>query len=149
MNEFCDLKMIGRGLILLIGMTIFGVVAAEQQMNHLTERKNFVQSFNIVYSSDGAYLAYLFGDPYRVDESYQVGALSNSERAVYLTLGSKVMMIPFIYCFSVQSYFDELYQVSRGIRPKLYEVKGQLNHSSQTLQTFLQNFGRQRRYPLQ
>ncbi|MBU2701485.1 hypothetical protein Ga0466249_002601 [Sporomusaceae bacterium BoRhaA] len=149
MDEFCDLKMIGRGLFLLIVMTVFGVMAAEQQMNHLTERTNFVQSFNVVYSQDGTYLAYLFGDSYRIEECYQVGALSNSERAVYLTLGSKVMMIPFIYSFSAQSYFDELYQVSHGLRPKFYEMKGQLKHSSQTLQTFWQNFGRQRRYPLQ
>ncbi len=143
MKVFCDLKVFRRGLILFTVMTVLGVMAAEQQINHLTGRQNFVQSFNLVHSQDGQYLAYLFGEPYHVEESYAVGALSNSDKAVYLTLGTKVFIIPFIYSFQVQPSFDELYQISQAVSPALYKVTHQIDIRCQTVWAAFKQLSRQ------
>jgi hypothetical protein len=143
MNVLCDWKMICRGLVLLSIMTVFGVMAAEQQMNHLTEHETFVQSFNVVRGSDGIYLAYLLGDSYHLSGSYTVGAISNSDKAVYLAIGPKTYIVPYIYSFPAQEYFDELDQLSHSLKPTLYEVKHGLDQSCQKVRTAVKQFGRQ------
>jgi hypothetical protein len=137
MKVSSDLKMICRGLVLLSIMTVCGVMAAEQQINHLTERQKIVQSFNVVRGEDGAYLAYLFGDPYRMAKSYTVGAISNSDKAVYLSIGPQVYIIPYIYSFSVQGYFDELYRLSYSLKSGVYTVKYWISQSRLNFMTTL------------
>jgi hypothetical protein len=145
MKALCDWKMIGRGLALLSVMTVLGVMAAEQQINQLTERQTFVQSFNVVRKSDGTYLTYLLGDSYRVARSYNVGVISNSDKAVYLGVGSTVYIVPYIYSFPVQEYFDELYQLSYSWKPNLYKVKRWLDRSRQSVMAAVKQFDRQLR----
>lgn len=143
MNALRDWKMIRQGLALLSVMTVLGVMAAEQQINQLTERQTFVQSFNVVRGSDGTYLTYLFGDSYRVAGSYTVGAISNSDKAVYLGIGPKVYIVPYIYYFPMQEYFDDLYQLSYSWKPRSYEVKQWIDQSRQNVMAAVKQFGRQ------
>ena len=143
MNVLCDWKMIYRGLALLSMMTVFGVMAAEQQINHLTEHQTFVQSFNVVRGSDGNYLAYLLGDPYHLSGSYTLGTISNNDKALFLAIGPKVYSVPYIYSFPAQEYLDELDQLSHSLKPTLYEVKHWLDQSCQSVRTAVKQFGRQ------
>lgn len=143
MNVLCDWKMIRQGLALLSVMTVLGVMAAEQQINQLTEHQTLVESFNVVRDQDGTYLTYLLGNSYRVAGSYTVGAISNSDKAVYLGIGSKIYIVPYIYSFPAQEYFDDLYQLSYSLKPKFYESKQWLDQSRQSVMAAVKQFGRQ------
>ncbi|HMM20182.1 MAG TPA: hypothetical protein PKA10_05530 [Selenomonadales bacterium] len=81
-------------IALLALFIVVGVAAAEYQLNHLTQRQEYVQAFNIRRDGAGFYSAHLLGQGIKVRGSYPVAAISSTDRALTLARGDARVTVP-------------------------------------------------------
>lgn len=81
-------------LALLAIFIIVGVVAAEYQLNHLTQRQEYVQAFNIRRDGAGFYSAYLLGQGIKLRGLYPVAAISSTDRTLTVVYENTRITVP-------------------------------------------------------
>lgn len=82
------------GVALLAAIIIFGVAAAEYQLNHLTKRQDCVEAFNIRRDPAGYYDFFLLGQSLRVKAVYPVAAIANTDRSLSVAAGDRRLTVP-------------------------------------------------------
>lgn len=98
-----DMFMLGRGFIALTVIVLLGVVTAENQLNDLTQRQNFVQVANIRRDEvAGVYSAYILGSGYQVKTIYPVAMISNTPHSITLESTGKRLTIPTVVFADLQ-----------------------------------------------
>jgi hypothetical protein len=68
--SWADNKRIAKGILFLSIFILFGVIAAELQINQLTEYHDFVQAFNVRYNAERNYSVYFLGYQYILHTPY-------------------------------------------------------------------------------
>ncbi|MEN6413306.1 MAG: hypothetical protein ABFC84_11205 [Veillonellales bacterium] len=89
-----ELINIARGLLVLLLIIIAGVVAAESQINSLTQRQDCVQVLNMKRDFPGGYTAYFFGQVYHIQAVYPVAKILNQDHDMIITAGNYQIVIP-------------------------------------------------------
>lgn len=98
-----DVFILGRGFVALMVIVLLGVAAAENQLNDLTQRQDFVQVANIRRDEvDGVYSAYLLGSSYHVRTIYPVASISNTPHSFTLEVAGTRLTVPTVLCFDLQ-----------------------------------------------
>ena len=92
--EKSDALIIGRGLLTLALIIVFGVAAAESQLLELTQQHDFVQVFNIQQPTAGVYRAYVFGKQLNFNSAVTAGAITSAGRDVIIGIGDRQLTIP-------------------------------------------------------
>lgn len=82
------------GLLVLLFIIIAGVVAAESQLNTLTQRQDCVQVLNMKRDLNGGYSAYFFGQIYHVQAVFPVAEIFNQDHDIIIQAGNYRIVIP-------------------------------------------------------
>lgn len=88
-----DARILGRGLVILLVVIVTGVAAAERQINNLTRRHDYVQSFNIRRDGEN-YTACVLGGSLSVPAVYPLAALSNTGRSLTVSAAGTAVTVP-------------------------------------------------------
>lgn len=91
--ERSDLLCLVRAMAVLMVLVVFGVAAAEHQVNSLTLRNEYVQSFNI-RRDQGIYSFYVLGAGEKVNALLPIGSLRTPPNELILKSGSVELAVP-------------------------------------------------------
>lgn len=89
-----DILMIGRGLLILVVVIALGLSVAEQQLNTLTQRQEYVRFFDINRNHEGVYTLQAFGSVYRISATYPVAEIKNRDTSVSIDTSLVSWTIP-------------------------------------------------------
>lgn len=89
-----DVLMIGRGLLILVVVIALGLSAAEQQLNTLTQRQEYVRILAANRNNEGVYTLEVLGTSYRVSAMYEVAEIRNQENSVNILTPFATWIIP-------------------------------------------------------
>lgn len=67
--SWADLKKIMKGIVILFIAIMLGVMAAEKQINNLTEYHDFVQACNFQGNLSHGYALYFLGESYKLPDT--------------------------------------------------------------------------------
>lgn len=87
-----DFTKIMKGLLVLTLIIVFGVVAAETQLNKLTHQHEFAQSFYLMRDHTGRYSSYLFGNGMSIRAVYPVAKIVNNKEFVLFIADKEVSL---------------------------------------------------------
>jgi len=77
-----DVLMIIRGLIILVVVIALGLSVAEQQLNTLTQRQEFVRIFDISRNREGVYTMEVLGSDCSISAVYAIAEIKNQDASV-------------------------------------------------------------------
>jgi hypothetical protein len=101
--------MIGRGLLILIAAITLGLSVAEQQLNTLTQRQEFVQILAMNRNNESVYTLEILGSSYRVSAVYEVAEIRNQDKSVSIYTPFATWIIPkylYIDCHEELAWLD-------------------------------------------
>ncbi|EIW17193.1 MULTISPECIES: hypothetical protein [Pelosinus] len=77
-----DVLMIIRGLMILVVVIALGLSVAEQQLNTLTQRQEFVRIFDISRNREGVYTMEVLGSDCSISAVYAIAEIKNQDASV-------------------------------------------------------------------
>ena len=77
-----DVLMIVRGLMILVVVIALGLSVAEQQLNTLTQRQEFVRIFDISRNHEGVYTMEVLGSGCSISAVYAIAEIKNQDASV-------------------------------------------------------------------
>lgn len=89
-----DVLMIGRGLLILVIVIALGLSAAEQQLNTLTQRQEFVRFLAMNRNNEGVYTLEVLGTSYTVSAVYEVAEIRNQDNSISILTPFAAWIIP-------------------------------------------------------
>lgn len=89
-----ELKLIIRGVLVLLTIVALGVGVAEHQLTALTQRPVQERFFYIGRNDDHIYSAYAFGYGLTFGSMYPIGTLSLTQRSVRVTIADYTITVP-------------------------------------------------------
>jgi hypothetical protein len=89
-----DVLMIARGLIILVVVIALGLSVAEQQLNTLTQRQEFVRIFDINRNREGVYTMEVLGSDCSISAVYAIAEIKNQDASVSIKAPLVTWTIP-------------------------------------------------------
>jgi hypothetical protein len=89
-----ETAVIFRGVAALMLAVVFGVTLAENQLNNLTHRHEYVQAINLKRDTTGAYSFYLLGSEYSIRAVYNVARISHDDEKIDIEAAGHKIIIP-------------------------------------------------------
>jgi len=118
-----DFLFIIRGLLILVVVVVLGVSVAQQQLNTLTQRQEYVQVFTVTSISRDRYSFYLLGTQYMIKSFYLIGEISTSEQKMIVTIPPYTMTIPMQIEFDCQEELALLELWIRTLVQKMDQIR--------------------------
>lgn len=129
-----DFAKLMKGLLVLILIVVFGVVAAETQLNKLTHQHEFAQSFYVMRDHTGRYSSYLFGNGISVRAVYPIAQIVNNKEFIVLIDGRQISLPTQVNVDSKE--IQELLELWRG------QFINEAIHTKEILQKYITEFCR-------
>lgn len=131
-----NMKVIGRGLLLLLTIIVVGVMAAETQLNNLTKRSDFVQFLNVRRTFD-SYCFYVFGSSYKLSAMKYLGGLSNTDTDITYQTDDKKFVIPTKMAIEADAVWQWAVLERQHVVSELQNQKKVMYYYSEKLRSYL------------
>lgn len=99
-----------RGVAALMIAVTLGVTLAENQLNNLTQRQEYVQAINLKRDTTGVYSFYLLGSEYSIRAVYNVARISHGDAEIGIEAAGHKITIPTVIDWN---YFEALSKLWR------------------------------------
>jgi len=109
--------------LILVVVVVLGVSVAQQQLNTLTQRQEYVQVFTVTSISRDRYSFYLLGTQYMIKSFYLIGEISTSEQKMIVTIPPYTMTIPMQIEFDCQEELALLELWIRTLVQKMDQIR--------------------------
>lgn len=129
-----DMRIIARGLFLLLVIVVIGIGVAEHQLTTLTQHPYQERFFYISRNQDHVYSAYAFGYGLTLGSIHSLGQISVTNRNITLLIGNHSISIPtkieingsrIWYWLDVwhRQFVDEAFATKKKLVEYWYQVK--------------------------
>lgn len=123
-----DMRILGRGIMVLVSIITIGVVTTERQLNDMTRRQEFVQAINVRRDeAAGLYGVYFLGNSRQIRAVYPVAGIANAGRSLTLTADGRTISLPTVVYFDLKpvAYWLNLWRIQ--FMAEAHKTKQQLN----------------------
>jgi hypothetical protein len=126
-----DMRLIGRGLLVLLIIILMGTVAVQKQLYHLTQSPEYARAIAMRQEADGSYRLLLLGRDYIVHSLYRIGSIATGEKGVSVEIAGVQGRFPRIYYVDGRRLFVTLASEFHEFEIWAGQVEQELRESGQ------------------
>ncbi len=92
--EYREIRLLLRGLFILLSVIVIGVSVSERQLHSLTQQENPDHAFSIIRNQSEVYTVYILGIGYTMRTIYPVGEIIHTDKNVMIKTPEHDITIP-------------------------------------------------------